>query len=516
MKPRLESCGLERLRQIVALELGLEFSDDRLDYLASAAERRMSERARPSVESYLELVRSAGSRKAELRELAEALTVTETFFFRHPEQLRVFTQVVLERARRMGRRLNVLCAGCASGEEPYSLAMLLHETLPDIDAWDIAITGVDVNPAMLAKAERGSYADWSLRATAIELRSRYFEERGREFVLAQRVRDLVRFEELNLAEAAPAFWGTRRFDAIFCRNVLMYFTREMSRRVLARLGGALRPSAFLFLGHAETLRGVSDGYHLCHTHETFYYRKREPSELGPSDPPLQAGPPATFDGARAGVDGASSWLDAIQGASQRIEQLAARQLLADPAAATQRVTSAEGLASATPRDLSLSNILELVKNERFVEALDAHRALSSEAARGREALLLLAVLLTNTGAHAEAEATCRRLLALDELHAGAHYLMALCREQAGDRSGAIDHDRTAIYLDPSFSMPHLHLGLTCKRSGDLPLAERELSHALALLAREEPQRLILFGGGFSRDALLGLCRAELASAGDGL
>ena len=127
--------------------------------------------------------------------------------------------------------------------------------------------------------------------------------------------------------------------------------------------------------------------------------------------------------------------------------------------------------------------------------------------------LLLAVLLTNQGELADAEQTCRRLLALDEMHAGAHYLMALCREHASDLAGAKEHDQSAIYLDPGFAMPHLHLGLLAKRSGEPVVARRELSHAQLLLTREDASRLLLFGGGFSREALTRLCRAELSSLG---
>jgi chemotaxis protein methyltransferase CheR len=99
------------------------------------------------------------------------------------------------------------------------------------------------------------------------------------------------------------------------------------------------------------------------------------------------------------------------------------------------------------------------------------------------------------------------------LNAGAHYLLALCRESAGDRQGALDHDRAAIYLDPGFAMPRLHLGLMARRGGDAEGARRELGEALLLLRREDISRLLLFGGGFGREALISLCRGELLSAG---
>jgi chemotaxis protein methyltransferase CheR len=128
--------------------------------------------------------------------------------------------------------------------------------------------------------------------------------------------------------------------------------------------------------------------------------------------------------------------------------------------------------------------------------------------------LLQAVLTTHAGFLTRAEEACQRLLRIDELSAGAHYVLALCHEGMGDLSAAVEHDRMAAYLDPHFAMPQLHLGLLARRAGDLAGMRSELTLAVALLEHEDSSRLLLFGGGFSRDALIALCRAEiLASEG---
>ena len=117
-------------------------------------------------------------------------------------------------------------------------------------------------------------------------------------------------------------------------------------------------------------------------------------------------------------------------------------------------------------------VLEAVRQERFSEALELIRSLPLDSHEDPDALLLRAVLLTNHGRLDESEEVCSRLLALDELNSGAHYLMALCREHAGDSTSAIEHGQTAIYLDASFAMPHLHLGIMARRSGDAATALR--------------------------------------------
>src|SRR6185503_12342478 len=167
----------------------------------------------------------------------------------------------------------------------------------------------------------------------------------------------------------------------------------------------------------------------------------------------------------------------------------------------RRPVDSRRVAAARP---DLAPVIESLQRERFSEALGLWHALPSGAVTDPEALLLRAALLTHSGQLDVAERMCAELLELDELNAGAHYLLALCREGAGDRAAAIDHDQVAVYLDPAFAMPRLHMGLLARRAGQRELARRELGLALPLLQREDAARLLLFGGGFNRDTLAAL------------
>ncbi|MFZ5896128.1 MAG: CheR family methyltransferase [Myxococcota bacterium] len=502
MNVALDRAALDQLRTLVGARLGLDFGDDRLEQLSLVASKRMEKHRLARLEDYLALFDTGRDSSAEVAVLAEELTVGETFFFRGEEHFRVLTELLLQEQHARGRHARILSAGCASGEEPYSLAIALREALPEIDSWKVWIDALDVNAAVLAKARAARYSAWSLRATSNAIKERYFEAQGRDFVLDPRVRSMVHFEQRSLAEEWPPLGGGVPYDAIFCRNVIMYFRVEVARRVLLRFEQALRPDGFLFLGHAETLRGLSQDYHLCHSGDAFYYQRRSGE---------QQRAPASDSFKRSGfeselsrqlpqiVDDAPSWVDAIQNASRKILRLTTPE-------AGKPVASAE-----TPPSWDLQAILAMIHQERFGEALEQLRALPDASQRDAEVLLLLAVILTNKGASEDAEAACRRLLEVDELNAGAHYLLALCREHAADAEGAVECDRTAIYLDPSFAMPHLHLGLLAKRNCDTSLAKRELSQARRLLDREDAARVVLFGGGFSRQALVKLCDSELAA-----
>jgi chemotaxis protein methyltransferase CheR len=505
----LQPADVSRFRTLVARRMGLLFEDDKLDYLAEVLRERLEASGLNGSEAYLASL-SAGAPE-EVRALARRLTVGETYFFRYLDQFRAFAEVVLpDRVRQQEdrRQLRILSAGCASGEEAYTLAILAREHLANASSWDVQIRGIDINPQMIEKANSARYSAWSLRETPSEMRERYFRPQGREFQLEERVRSAVSFEERNLLDDDASFWQPASFDVVFCRNVTMYFTPEVMRSVVARITQSLTVGGFLFLGHAETLRGVSQDHHLCHTNNTFYYQRRDAdrrigsgaAEHGETEaaPAAAPTPPVAL-----GLDD-SSWVDVIQGASDRIAKLS-RGPRPSPAAPPAPVVQRP--------EWDLRPAVEMLRQERFADAMVLLQALPAGSRTDNDAQLLRAVLLTNGGMLTDAESVCQQILSKDELHAGAHYLVALCREHAGDRRAAVEHGQVATYLDADFAMPHLHLGLLARRSGDAERAGAELARALTLLAREDASRILLYGGGFSREALVELCRAELRTCG---
>jgi chemotaxis protein methyltransferase CheR len=508
----------QRFRGWIAQRLGLHFDDTKLEFLAEVLDRCADEKGL-ALRSYLDRLEGPDI-QAELRTLVLELTVPETYFFRHIDQFRAFADVALpeaQAARGSIRRLSLLSAGCASGEEPYSLAMVVHERGADV-GWNIAIRALDINPAMLAKAARGRYSAWALRETPVDSKKRWFRSVGREFKLEEIIRTAVAFQEVNLAQENAELWAPELHDVIFCRNILMYFTPDKAQALVARLTRSLAPGGHLFLGHAETLRGLSHDYHLRHTHGTFYYQRkyeqdeerREGSEHRLNGVCQDIATPRAVLGAIAPAPEparTTTWLETIQHASDRIQALTERPT------AESALRGGRGLGGAAQTATQLPSVLELLKEERFSDALDLLGRLPAESDKDTDVLLLRAALLTHSGQLNAAEEVSAQLLERDELNSGAHYLLALCRESAGDRQGALDHDQAAIYLDPGFAMPRLHLGLMARRAGDWEGARRELGHALLLLKREDVSRVLLFGGGFGREALIALCRSELLSAG---
>ena len=476
-----------RFRDAVARRLGLQIDEAKDGFLADILQRHAAA-AGLTYFWFLERLENRGA-APEWRALIQALTVTETYFFRNQAQF----AALRDAARSAPAPLRVLSAGCASGEEPYSIAMTLADCPP-------AISAIDVNGAMLAKAAIGRYSAWSLRETGADLRARWFATDGSEHLLDRAIRGAVAFEERNLAHDDAAFWRPDAFDVVFCRNVLMYFAPAAARGVIARIARSLAPGGLLFLGHAETLRGLSRDFELRHTHGTFYYQRKDALSVMDEAPPdlaWESLPP----GRDRAAGGDAAWCDVIEGAAARVRTIAARPA-PTPAAAVAPAPS-----------LAIAEAMALMADEYYAEALSRLDALPDDTARDADAVFLRGVLLMLHGDFVGAERICTALFMRDGESAGAHYLMALCREACGDCAAAALHDRHAARLDPYFALPRLHLGLLARRTGDHEMARRELARAFALLPGEQPARLAMFGGGFGRDALRALCQAELASAG---
>lgn len=246
-------------RDLIARRLGLDFPER----LAADLERKLIEASRAAgardAARYVASLGALPEDSPEWQQFACHLTVGETYFFRDPAIFSALENEVLpeliELRRKAGiPRLRLWSAGCASGEEPYSLAMLVDRLLPDRSDWSITILGTDVSSRALAAARRGVYREWSLRATPGWIREQYFLRRGAgELELVPSVRELVTLAPLNLAEEVyPSLaTNTAAMDLVLCRNVVMYFTEEAQRATLTRLGRALAEGGWLVVSPAE-------------------------------------------------------------------------------------------------------------------------------------------------------------------------------------------------------------------------------------------------------------------------
>lgn len=482
---------LERLRTLVARHLGLLLDRGQDDRLRDTL-RRLSGRETPA--AWLTRMERFTS-QADQDALAAALTVGETYFFRHAEQLDALRTVVLPRwvkRHPAPRRLRALCAGCASGEEAYTLAMTLMRSVLGPGGVDWDITAFDVNPAALQRAEQAHYNAWSLRATPQAWRDLWFRKDEEGWTPLPSLRRRVQFHQRQIAMPDPGFWSAGRFDVIFCRNMLMYLDGPSLQQAVRHLATVLAPGGTLFLGHAETLHSLTDQLVLQQGGGCFFYQRREDVERGATTWPF----PVEAADAR------------VAASAVPIASMASMASVASVAAVAGRGSPVARPADPAPPHSLFGALASVATTVWPTLDEDTDTPIATDAARQLDR----AFHLVESGQLDEGLRACARLMTdprASHLQADALYIQALALEERGELPAAEWHHQRAAAKDADFAMPHLRLGLLARRLGEPVAARRELRRALELLDSESSDRLRRFGGGFEREALRQLCTHDL-------
>jgi len=228
-------------------------------------------------DSIRELIHTLRTRSFEglHRRVVDAMTNNETWFFRDLLPFQALQKEIIPAliaARSAERRLNIWCAACSSGQEPYSILMLLRENFPELRTWNVRLLATDISTAMLERAQRGHFSQLEInRGLPAVLLARYFTREGLDWVISPDLGKCIEFRHFNLAEPWREFPSS---DVIFIRNVLIYFDVETKRAILARVRRALRPDGYMFMGGAETTLNLDDSFERVPYQNTAYYRLR--------------------------------------------------------------------------------------------------------------------------------------------------------------------------------------------------------------------------------------------------
>jgi chemotaxis protein methyltransferase CheR len=265
----------QALRDLIRTKFGINYDDTKQFLLQSRLQTRLIKRSVDSFAAYHRFLLTHSEREAEFAELASVLSNNETYFFRERAQLDILAkEVVDEHYRNGGGILKVWSSACSTGEEPFSLAMTLLEN-KRVPSSALQIKATDLSPRALEKSSVGYYRELSFRATEPEMIQKYFKSFQDGFLISDDVKRMVQFSRINLLdENAVASMGP--VDAVFCRNVLIYFDKPTQKKVVEAFARALKPGGFLFLGHAESIIRMTQLYEPVITPKAIYYRLRPP------------------------------------------------------------------------------------------------------------------------------------------------------------------------------------------------------------------------------------------------
>jgi len=478
---------MSRLSNFVTSWLGLHYPKNRWRDLHRSIAGAARELGIPDVHSCVNrlLMRQFTREQEEL--LANHLTIGETYFFREQKSFEVLEKQILpdliESRRENGKRLRIWSAGCSTGEEPYSIAILLTRLIPDPAEWQITILASDINTRSLAKAAHGVYGEWSFRGVPQWMRQRYFTKTGDgSFELSHAVQRMVSFAVLNLSEDSyPSLASnTGAMDIIFCRNVLMYFERSKQLRVIDGFRRSLVDGGWLAVSPCETSSDFSPGFETVFFPGTIFYQKGV--RAGKAVDPVLTVP---------GRDHPREWTPP---APEPLFMAAAPVPVRVPTGLPEPGASAAG--QPEPEHCPLVEAQALYRRGNYEEAVAGLSGLllTPEAGGGpsplfEQAATLMARCLANLGRVDQALEWVEKAIGMDRLNAELYYLRAtICQEQ-GQPSPAIASLKQALYLDHDFVLAHFSLGTLTLQQGMTKDAERHFENARLLLdalPAEEP------------------------------
>jgi chemotaxis protein methyltransferase CheR len=449
----VDNLGFEALKNSVLEHTGLAYYNNKNSELQLKFSKRMKELLLSTYQDYLNFLNSSQG-KAEFEILIQELTIGETYFFRYREQFDALRETLLPALISGGcaerKRLSIWSAGCATGEEVYSLAILLHNAFPQLQNWQVEIVGTDINADFLQRAKRGHYRKWSFRSSSEQFQQQHFSLQNQEWQVLPIYRKWVRFQAHNLIQDQIASLAPPGgFDLIICRNVLIYFDPNTHRRLIDEFYVHLQPGGWLILGPAELT-------------------------------PLSCQPFIAHDLSR---------LSCFQKPASKDDSLgsfSARPLLNwQP----QLLSQEPSLLPLPPALFSCPEFLPLDLPEQISSSVSEH----SETALKSQPLLdpvLEIRQLADQGQLDVAESLCRRLLVREPLHTRFYYYLALILSAQNKPSEALQAFKQVLYLDRKHVLAHYHQGLLLQQTEQFSVAQKSFRNALELLRTQSDEELL--------------------------
>jgi chemotaxis protein methyltransferase CheR len=406
-------------------------------------------------QEYLQMITTCAESSPVLEHLIAGITIGETYFFRDNHQIQLLEKTLLPRiiAKKRAEKnlsLRIWSAGCSTGEEIYTIAMLLKNLLPDSKAWKIHLLGTDLNTTVLKKAIAAHYGSWSMRSITDYYKKTYFTTINNKFILTPEISSMAEFAYLNLKDKTyPSLANsTNAQDLILCRNVLIYFDTESIMQLMAQFSLSLADEGYLLLGASDPI--ITTGTPLIFHHQNgmlFSNKKLVASPIVTAPKPNSI--PAT------------------------IQSTLPASVIKNPQTS---------LAKGSPQ----TNISQLISNAKWHDALTAISHVKLQSAPTAELLAFEATALANIGNLSQALVQGRESCRLDPTNKQTHFTLAMILIELNQLVAAEDEFRKTLFLDHQFVMGHFQLGLLLLRKKEFTAGIKCLRNSLAITTKQNP------------------------------
>jgi chemotaxis protein methyltransferase CheR len=508
MTKKIPDAQLLQLGEVVARHLGLHFPQARWPDLERGVCGAAQECGyQHDLDGYVQQLLSPALTKKQLEVLASRLTVGETYFFREKRSLEIFERTIvpeLIRARAgSGHAVRIWSAGCATGEEPYSLAIVLSK-LAGLTDLKVEILATDLNSKSLLKASEGIYSEWSFRGTPPWIRRTYFEQVEKDcWAIAPAIKKMVTFSQLNLMDDSypPVPNCPNGLDVIFCRNVLMYLTPEGIRKVVQQFYRCLATDGWLIVSPTETSQELFSEFATVSFGDVTFYRKSATGSPATLSFPVYSASSFSVQPPARMVEGG----EPTRTVSSQASQQTSRENYLGESLPQSAVPQNAGPQTTLAPAVSYEQALALYEQGRYEEVERVLAALlsdhSSDHGNHAASVLLRARAYANQGKLAAALVLCDQAIAADKMAARAYFLRATILQEQGLLPEALLAFNQTVYAEPEFMMGHFALGSLALKQCRLPESEKHFANVRLLLARYEPEDVVPESDGLSAGRL---------------
>ena len=501
----ISESSLSLISEFISANMGLCFPKERWPDLKRGIVSASREFNHKNPESCIQWLLSSSLTKSQIKALAIHLTVGETYFFRDKNVFNVLEMHILPELiharKKTGKRLRLWSAGCATGEEPYSLAILLSKIIPDLSDWNITIWATDINPRFLKKASGGVYTKWSFRGTPERLKDRYFKKtKDGHYRIDPLIKRMVKFSYLNLMDNCyPSMTNnTNAMDVIFCRNVLMYFSPEYTRQVVRRMYRSHVEGGWLVVSPGEMPHKFYSQFNTVHLNGAILYRKN--GRQAPSAKKFKVKPAFPIQ----------ETLPDYQRYFQQEILLPEQTDTADEIMPQPLETPPEPPKSQGPGQPSYRQALELFERGHYAETAESLHELLSHDQSNADATTLLARTYANKGDLAKAAEWCEKAISFDKLNPSFHYLLSTIMAELGRMEEAVAALKNVLYLDYNFVLAYFALGNINHQLGRLKESEKNFDNAISLLGGMKTEEIVPESEGITAGRLMEIIKFSVS------